>query len=306
MQLINELLNSYTDKKIIHFGLFLLSMLVIIFLFSLKIKVDKSRSISQLLIYIVMYFVLTLPSYWISAFFGLISVLALYEIFNCLHFYNKELELRFIKIISYITLPFIPLLYVVNISLLLILSISYFLICTAYYTMSKKISDAIIGIFSFQITLLAILSLGLFAYISTYHDGPKLISYIFFLTNVCDIGALVCGKMFGKRMLIPTISPNKTIAGSVGALFFGMVLSCLFIYILQLQLSIIQALFLGFLVGIFSQVGDLFASIFKRHTGIKDYGNLIPGHGGIIDRFDSLLITLPLFFVMLTIFNYGK
>lgn len=109
-----------------------------------------------------------------------------------------------------------------------------------------------------------------------------------------DIFAYFTGVLFGKHKLCPTISPKKTIEGSIGGILGATLLCYLFGWILPYMA--IHCLILGLLCGVVSQIGDLTASIFKRHMGIKDYGKLIPGHGGILDRFDSVLFTAPLVF----------
>lgn len=108
-----------------------------------------------------------------------------------------------------------------------------------------------------------------------------------------DIMAYFTGYLLGKHKLCPKISPKKTIEGSIGGILGSVILSGLFGYFFMPDL-LVHCLVIGVLGGIVSQFGDLTASIFKRKMGIKDYGNLIPGHGGILDRFDSVLFTGPM------------
>ncbi|MEG0829808.1 MAG: phosphatidate cytidylyltransferase [Anaerovoracaceae bacterium] len=108
-----------------------------------------------------------------------------------------------------------------------------------------------------------------------------------------DIMAYFTGVLIGKHKLCPKISPKKTIEGSIGGILGSVILSGVFGYFFANQI-LIHCLIIGILGGIVSQFGDLTASIFKRKMGIKDYGNLIPGHGGILDRFDSVLFTGPI------------
>lgn len=117
-----------------------------------------------------------------------------------------------------------------------------------------------------------------------------------------DVMAYFTGYLLGKHKLCPKISPKKTIEGSVGGIVGSIVLSGLFGYFFMPQV-IVHCLIIGLLGGIVSQFGDLTASIFKRKMGIKDYGNLIPGHGGILDRFDSVLFTGPMvyYYIVLVI-----
>ncbi len=108
-----------------------------------------------------------------------------------------------------------------------------------------------------------------------------------------DTFAYFSGYLFGKHKLCPDISPKKTKEGAVGGILGSMLLSGLFVYYLINPDWLIHGLVLGFLGSIAGQMGDLVASMFKRRLGIKDYGNLIPGHGGVLDRIDSILFTAP-------------
>ena len=117
-----------------------------------------------------------------------------------------------------------------------------------------------------------------------------------------DVMAYFTGFLLGRHKLCPKISPKKTIEGSVGGIIGSIILSGLFGYFFMPEI-LVHCLVIGLLGGIVSQFGDLTASIFKRKMGIKDYGNLIPGHGGILDRFDSVLFTGPMvyYYIVLVI-----
>ena len=114
--------------------------------------------------------------------------------------------------------------------------------------------------------------------------------------------AYFTGYFLGKHKLCPKISPKKTIEGSIGGIIGSVVLSALFGYFF-FERILIHCIIIGIIGGIVSQFGDLTASVFKRKMGIKDYGNLIPGHGGILDRFDSVLFTAPMvyYYIMLVL-----
>ncbi len=111
-------------------------------------------------------------------------------------------------------------------------------------------------------------------------------------TWASDSFAYFAGSFLGKHKLCPHISPNKTVEGFVGSIVGTMVTLGLVAYYLHIDL--VRMIILGFFLAIFATVGDLVESIIKRHTGIKDSGNVLPGHGGILDRFDSMLFTAPL------------
>jgi len=112
-----------------------------------------------------------------------------------------------------------------------------------------------------------------------------------------DTMAYVCGRLFGKHKLYPSVSPNKTIEGFVGGVLFSGLALSIFAYFndaLTWQISV-----LGLLIGVSSTLGDLFESFLKRHFGVKDSGNILPGHGGILDRFDGVLFAAPISYLYL-------
>jgi phosphatidate cytidylyltransferase len=154
--------------------------------------------------------------------------------------------------------------------------------------------------------LFLLLGLGIGSGSIVYSDivSFTLLVYLALIVSFTDIFAFFFGIRFGKHKMVPTISPKKSWEGS----FFGTVLgSATGITLVLLanvpildELSIVQLVLLSLLVSIFGQIGDLFASKIKRSVGVKDFGSLFPGHGGILDRFDSLLMAgLVLIWVIL-------
>lgn len=114
-----------------------------------------------------------------------------------------------------------------------------------------------------------------------------------FLVWSTDIGAYLVGRQFGRHLLAPQVSPKKTVEGSLGGLLFSIALALVFWRIVG-EAPWIMYIILAVIIGISAQIGDLFESALKRSAGVKDSGRLIPGHGGILDRFDSLIFALPL------------
>ena len=114
---------------------------------------------------------------------------------------------------------------------------------------------------------------------------------------ICDTAAQFVGLRFGKHMLFSRVSPNKTWEGAVGGLVAALVAALLARYVALAFLSVGESLVVGVVVGIFGQLGDLAESLLKRDAGVKDSSNIIPGHGGMLDRFDSLLFVSPILFL---------
>lgn len=127
------------------------------------------------------------------------------------------------------------------------------------------------------------------------------ILFLLFAVPLTDVAAFTFGKLFGRHKMRPNISPNKTWEGAFGAFAVGMALPWIFRFSLA-DFGTRELLLAGLIVGVGSQLGDLSISVIKRDIGIKDMGSLIEGHGGILDRIDSLVYVAPLFFHMTRFF----
>lgn len=138
---------------------------------------------------------------------------------------------------------------------------------------------------------------------ATAKIGRYLVLIPFVLAFSSDSGAYFIGIKFGSHKLAPVISPKKTVEGMIGGVLSAMIVMMLYAVVLQLgfklQVNYLYALVYGLVGSLGGVFGDLCFSVIKRQTGIKDYGNLIPGHGGILDRFDSMMIVGPLTEVLL-------
>lgn len=133
--------------------------------------------------------------------------------------------------------------------------------------------------------------------------GAGLVLFLVFLTQFNDVSQYVWGKMFGKHRIIPKVSPNKTWQGFIGGVFTTTVFSILLSGLLT-PLSLELAIAAGLLISVAGFIGDVTISALKRDIGVKDSGSLLPGHGGILDRVDSLTYTAPLFFHFIYYFYY--
>lgn len=158
------------------------------------------------------------------------------------------------------------------------------------------------------VSLLALLLLPLFAQslMDIYHlpAGKALIIYLLSLVWAADIGAYLVGKLWGRHQLIGAVSPGKTFEGLLGGL-----LSSLFIasvaYFYFLPSSALSWLVMASVIMLISLLGDLFISMLKRRVQMKDTGKLLPGHGGILDRLDSLIAAAPIFYLGVTWLSSG-
>ena len=134
-----------------------------------------------------------------------------------------------------------------------------------------------------------------------YHYAPVLAIFVFIWVN--DTAAYFFGSLLGKRKLMEHISPKKTVEGFVAGILFTVIASIIFARIYQ-DYSVVFWIGSGVVVAIFGTMGDLFESLIKRTSDVKDSGNLIPGHGGILDRIDSLLVAIPAIYLYFTIYSY--
>ena len=146
--------------------------------------------------------------------------------------------------------------------------------------------------------------LGLGPFDVSVAPGGVLLIFPLVITWASDIGAFVVGRTVGGRKLIPSVSPGKTVSGAVGGLAASMLVAWLYarsvlVPVASLGFTPWGALAFGAAISIAAQVGDLFESLLKREAGVKDSSRIIPGHGGVLDRFDSLIFVLPVAYLLL-------
>ena len=167
---------------------------------------------------------------------------------------------------------------------------------------------------SFSVTIAAVIYPSLVAYMYPlrYHDyavgalaGTVLVMFPVAVTWATDTGAYAFGRLFGRHKLIPSVSPSKTVEGALGGLVVATLGTWAYVTFLlkpfaHLSLTSTGIVVLAIVIGIVSQVGDLSESLLKRDAGVKDSSRLLPGHGGILDRFDSLLFVLPVAYLLLS------
>ena len=136
-------------------------------------------------------------------------------------------------------------------------------------------------------------------------DGVTWVFFILFIVFAGDVGAFYSGKVFGRHKLSPAISPGKTIEGSIGGMGFSMIVGYIFmrLFLPHLDTPLIFLLFI--VINVSAQTGDLFESELKRAGHIKDSGNILPGHGGMLDRIDALLFAAPVAYMFKTFLLAG-
>lgn len=184
------------------------------------------------------------------------------------------------------------------------------LLCLSSVTLivtGKSYFNVLSTIFCMIYPVLFFLFLVLVKSITPSYVGIIALAIIFICTWITDSFAYFVGKNIGEHKLSPIISPNKTIEGAIGGLIASCITGILFsilvpFFHIKIEIFWFHYLILGFLCGIFSQLGDLSASAFKRFCQIKDFSNFFPGHGGLLDRFDSILFTAPMVYCYFILF----
>ena len=174
----------------------------------------------------------------------------------------------------------------------------------------------ITGIGKYSVSDLAVTILGtfyicfLFWYLimaRNLHAGEYAVWFVVFGAVATDIAAYFIGTYFGRHKLIPEISPKKTVEGAAaGALACVLVIVLYGVFVFDrfgYKNALWQYAIMGAMCGIVAQIGDLAASCLKRYCGIKDFGKILPGHGGILDRMDSIILISPLVYLLLTVFE---
>jgi phosphatidate cytidylyltransferase len=134
-------------------------------------------------------------------------------------------------------------------------------------------------------------------------QGIAILLFLLLLIWSSDTGAYIAGKRFGKHLLLPLVSPKKTIEGIIGAIVLSLIVAIISCFMLNLTLhQRLDIVMLSIPTALFSMVGDLLESMLKRQVGIKDTGQYLPGHGGLLDRIDSLTAAAPVFLLGLLLF----
>ena len=246
----------------------------------------KNRIISGFLLILI----LVLSLYYNTKVFAILmlisAILGLYELIN-IKYGKKSLKLDFIKFISYISLALFVLngvFYNLNYMILVLFPLLGLTIPIVFYNNSSKynINDEL-----YFLGIILFLGYSFGTIIKTANGDIYKCIYIFIIAFVTDTYAYIGGNLIGKHNFTE-ISPKKTIEGSIVGTIMGLVAGSVYYYATA-GCSIIFAILLSLVLVILSEIGDLVFSSIKRYYNKKDYSNLIPGHGGILDRFDSVI-----------------
>lgn len=262
-----------------------------------------SRRLYAALVFIPLFYLLVryLPP---IAFFGLVvgaSWLAVVELYR-LHFQPRLATMAIILglimttlVLSHLqwpdVLPLHPLLVFVITATLL-----WYLL--SKHDLSRSLVDVSVLIFGM---LYIGFTLGHLLLIRALPDGIFLIFFVILVTWAGDTGAYYAGVSMGRTPLAPRISPNKTVEGLLGGCLLAVVIALIARAWFIPSFTIVDALVLGVMLTVAGLIGDLSESMFKRGAGVKDSGGLIPGHGGMLDRLDSLLLTAPTYYYYVTL-----
>jgi phosphatidate cytidylyltransferase len=172
------------------------------------------------------------------------------------------------------------------------------IIVLVYFLLLKSSAKQLYGVFI--ALLVCLFAFSHLSFIRETASGLNSIIFVVVVTEFNDVFQYLMGKFFGKHKITPKISPNKTLEGFIGGVFLTILLSNILGFFL-LKTDILINTILGTVLGISGFFGDVFMSYLKRKANIKDTGTLLPGHGGLLDRMDSLIFNAPIFFWMLTL-----
>jgi phosphatidate cytidylyltransferase len=269
----------------------------------------KQRLITAaVLIPLVVWALLDLQSGIVTLLFTAVSVLAAWEWLSLTGLQNNGLKIALVSLLILLgglALFYLPILVILSISLCVWLSATLLVLFFA----NKPLSPTLIHLFQSKlfvfISMLLILT-GFVASAGLLHShwpqGPALLLYVLVTVWLADSGGYFAGKRFGKHKLAVAISPNKTWEGVYGALALALIWATGFHFIVGNPLQEFYSwLLLTAFVVLISIVGDLLESVFKRSFQVKDSGQLLPGHGGMLDRIDSLIAAIPVFTASLLI-----
>lgn len=240
--------------------------------------------------------VIVLGGIYVDGLIAIVCVLAAYEI-AALEQQKAHWFVTVIYAVAILIMIFIPSTYVLVGFVTLVVALFAYYIFVNHENSLDQMMYAI-----FLITLL-VLAMRCARYIYTVGYGYKGILLVGLATFLCDAGAYFVGSAYGKRKFVPALSPNKTWEGAIGGYLCGFLGSLLYGIFLAKNMPTGLVALSTLLLPAISQIGDIAFSSVKRRFGLKDFGSLLPGHGGILDRIDSLIFTLMVFRALLILWG---
>ena len=263
-----------------------------------------TRIISGVILLPVLIFFIITGGKWLQGAVLVLSVLGMFEFYRA---FSKKIEL--VHYIGFVFGIFYMLFidFIINESNIFNIFVSVFIVVLLCYMVlfHKKTNIENIFVTFFGFFYACFLMSHIFL-VREFTYGKFFIWLVFISAFGCDTGAYFTGVFFGKHKLIPELSPKKTIEGSIGGIVTATAISVIYGVCIERSFAlngvntVLLCTLTGIIGSVLSQFGDLAASAIKRYVDLKDYGNLIPGHGGILDRFDSVLFTAPVvYYVML-------
>lgn len=238
-----------------------------------------------------------------SGFCVLLAGLAAFE-FTRMRRYGKNIRwFDYLGILNTMIFANVAIFFLDSISFYIYIFVILLFIMLLYSIIFVSVKEFTREDFSNQILTILYCSLGFIAFSYLRQIDILMLVYLLIVSMVTDVFAYFVGVKFGKHRLALHISPKKSVEGAIGGLVFGALAATLFGYFLEVfNYAFIYILLLSFVLSSISQIGDLIASKFKREVGIKDYSKLLPGHGGILDRFDSSMFAAVFLMLALIIF----
>lgn len=259
----------------------------------------KTRVISGVIIAIVLAAVLIPGGYVLSATLFAVSCISFFELTRATGVHEQGKRCNSIEICGYISIlvHYVQMMVARDYRYYIFSVMFAFFLIMVCYVVSFPRYTSVQAMTTFFCFVYAPVNMS-FVYLLRIRQYGIYLAWIPFIAWVCDTCAYFAGRALGKHKLVPVLSPKKTVEGAIGGVLGSMAVGCIFGYLLYVNeihnVSVFYIMLIVTFVGsIISQVGDLLASGIKRNHNIKDYGALIPGHGGIMDRFDSVIFVIP-------------
>ena len=238
-------------------------------------------------------------------------VMAVFEMLGCVGT-RRKLAVALPALLMAAVFPFALRYCAAAYEVLLIFMIAMFVYLIYLFTLSvfshgKLVLEDVFATYATVFYIMA--SFGALVMLRDREFGLYLVILTLYGPWISDVFAYFCGRLFGRHKLIPDVSPKKTVEGAIGGVVFCALAAMLYGFILKTfigeitSVSYLSLALIGVVIAVISQIGDLIMSHIKRKYGIKDYGFILPGHGGILDRFDSVLGVVPLVVILCEIFK---